>query len=87
MRLHQLSATGMSDVLNVPVQIHALMQDANHADMSLADAVDDDMRSDRISLVCRRQIIAAMAKLGVVADRLEGVIDLGSAAVDPTSRW
>lgn len=64
----------------MPAQAYALVQDAHDADAD-ADAVgvgaiDDDVRADQVCPMCRRQVVAVMAKLRVVADRLERVVDL-----------
>ena len=62
-------------------QAHALMEDAHDADSARARAVDDDVRSDEVGKVCRRQVIAMVAGLRLVSDGLKRVIDLVSVAV------
>lgn len=55
---------------------HALMQDAYNANAAGADSVDDDVGADQISQVCRWQVLAAMAKLWIMADRGQRIINL-----------
>ena len=62
--------------LNIPGQAHALVQDAHDADAVGFGAVNNDMGTDQVSQMRRRQVVAVMAQLRVAADRLERVIDL-----------
>ena len=57
-------------------QTHALVQDAHDRDTALALTEYDHVRTDQIGQVRRRQIIAVMAELRVVAESLQRVIDL-----------
>lgn len=59
----------------MPGQAHALVQDADNADAVGVGTVDDDVSTDKISQMRGRQVIATMAKLRVVADRLERIVD------------
>ena len=52
------------------------MQDTHDADGVGVRAVDDDMGADQVRQVGRGQVIAAMAKLRVVANRRQRVVDL-----------
>ncbi len=51
------------------------MQDADNADAVSVGTVDDDVRTDQESQMRGRQVVATMAKLRVVADRLERIVD------------
>lgn len=55
---------------------HALMQYSHNANAASSDPVNDDVRTNRISQICRRQIIPAMTKLGSVAKSFKRIIDL-----------
>lgn len=46
------------------------MQDAHDPDVVSIHAVNDHMGADQIGQMRRRQVVAAMTKLRVVADRL-----------------
>ena len=60
----------------MPGQTHALVQDAHDADTVGIAAIDDDVNANQIRPMRLRQVVAAMAQLRVVADRLERVVDL-----------
>jgi hypothetical protein len=55
----------------VSAQAHALLQDARGT-----EAIDDNLGADRIGVKARRQILAAVAELRVLANRLQSVVDL-----------
>jgi hypothetical protein len=49
----------------MPRALHALMQDANHADARWFDAVDDDVRAHQIQPVTGAQFDIAMTDFAV----------------------
>jgi len=51
------------------------MQDANNANVVGADSVDDDVGTNQVSQVRRRQVLAAMAKLWIMADRGQRIVN------------
>lgn len=59
----------------MPGQTHALMQYSHDADAFPIQAVDDDMRANRVGPMRRRQIIPVVTKLRVETNRLEGDVD------------
>ena len=60
----------------MPPQAHPLVQYSRDTDAVPPRAVDDDVRSDKVDQVCRRQIATTVAYLRVAADRLQGILDL-----------
>ena len=54
------------------------MQDSGYADGVGLESVDDDMRPDYVGQEQLRKIFAGLAKLRVMADRLQRVVDLAS---------
>ena len=59
----------------MPGQAHALVQDADNANTVSVGTVDNDVSTDQVSQMRGRQVVATMAKLRVVADRLERIVD------------
>ena len=55
---------------------HPLMQDTCDADAVGVDPIDNNVGTDQIASVCRRQIGPAVAKLRVATDGLQCVVDL-----------
>lgn len=55
---------------------HALVQDAHNANAVRSDAVDDDVGANQVSQVRRWQVVAAMTKLRIMADRRQRIVDL-----------
>lgn len=61
---------------NVRGQTHSLMKDTNEADARVANAINDDVSADKVSQMRWRQIFAAMTRSRVVANSLQGLVDL-----------
>lgn len=76
------SAEMPSDLVS---RTHALVQDAHDADAGYAHAVDNNVGTDQIGKMRRRQVGTTLTELRIVAYRLQRIVEL--VAIGPKAVW